>query len=129
MKVDVISITFNFGCCGWNGRASAVTNGSGLVTAYAYDALGRRVSTTTLEGTICHVYDGVQCIADLDGTGDVVASAAVARSDSQTIEIVFTEPPAPGKYTLVVSCRNGARESLKPAVANVKNVIVLGSGR
>lgn len=57
-------------------------------------------------------------------TGDVVARATVERSDSQTIDIVFTEPPAPGMYTLVVSCRNGARESLKPAVANVRNVIV-----
>ena len=41
---------------------------------YAYDALGRRVSTTTLEGTVRHVYDGVQCIADLDSDGEVVAS-------------------------------------------------------
>ncbi len=40
---------------------------------YAYDALGRRVSTTTLEGTVRHVYDGVQCIADLDSDGEVVA--------------------------------------------------------
>ena len=37
-------------------------------------ALGRRVSTTTLEGTIRHVYDGVQCIADVDADGDVVVS-------------------------------------------------------
>ena len=57
-------------------------------------------------------------------TGDVVARATVEHSDSQTIDIAFAEPPAPGKYTLVVSCRNGARESLKPAVANVRNVIV-----
>ena len=57
-------------------------------------------------------------------TGDVVATATVERSDSQTIDIVFAEPPAPGKYTLVVSCRNGARESLKPAVTNVKNIVV-----
>ena len=37
-------------------------------------ALGRRVSTTTAEGTIRHVYDGVQCIADLNANGEVVAS-------------------------------------------------------
>ena len=58
-------------------------------------------------------------------TGDIVAMATVERSDSQTIDIVFAEPPTPGKYTLVVSCRNGARESLKPAVANVRNITVL----
>ena len=57
-------------------------------------------------------------------TGAIVAVSTVERSDRQTIDCMFTEPPAPGKYTLVVSCRNGARESLKPAVATVKNVLV-----
>ena len=57
-------------------------------------------------------------------TGDIVATATVERSDSQTIDCVFAEPPEPGTYTLVVSCRNGMRESLKPATAKVKNVVV-----
>ena len=57
-------------------------------------------------------------------TGDTVATATVERSDSQTIDCVFAEPPEPGTYTLVVSCRNGMRESLKPATAKVKNVVV-----
>ena len=57
-------------------------------------------------------------------TGDIVATATVERSDSQTIDCVFAEPPEPGTYTLVVSCRNGMRESLKPATAKVKNIIV-----
>ena len=39
-----------------------------------FHALGRRVSTTTLECTIRHVYNGVQCIADLDADGEVVVS-------------------------------------------------------
>ena len=58
-------------------------------------------------------------------TGDVVATATVERSDSQTIDCVFAEPPEPGAYTLVVACRNGMRESLKPAVSKVKNVVVI----
>ena len=45
-------------------------------------------------------------------TGEIVATATVERSDSQTIDCVFAEPPEPGTYTLVVSCRNGMRESL-----------------
>ena len=57
-------------------------------------------------------------------TGDIVATATVERSDSQTIDCVFSEPPEPGVYTLVVACRNGMRESLKPATAKVKNVVV-----
>ena len=57
-------------------------------------------------------------------TGDIVATATVERSDSQTVDCVFAEPPEPGTYTLVVACRNGMRESLKPATAKVKNVVV-----
>ena len=58
-------------------------------------------------------------------TGRTVASANVEHNDSQTIDCAFTNPPAPGTYTLVVSCRNGARESLSPATAKVKNVTVV----
>ena len=57
-------------------------------------------------------------------TGNIVATSTVERSDDQTIDCVFTEPAAPGTYTLVVSCRNGERESLKPAVARIKNFTV-----
>lgn len=42
---------------------------------YAYDALGRRASTTTWEGTVRHVYDdNWQVIADLDSNGNVLRS-------------------------------------------------------
>ena len=58
-------------------------------------------------------------------TGKIVATATVERSDSQTIDCVFTEPTLPGSYTLVVSCRNGASETLAPAIARVKGVVVL----
>ena len=57
-------------------------------------------------------------------TGDIVATATVERSDSQTVDCVFAEPPEPGAYTLVVACRNGMRESLKPATAKVMNIVV-----
>ena len=58
-------------------------------------------------------------------TGEIVATARVERSDDQTIDCVFTELPEPGTYTLVVACRNGARESLSPAVARVKDFKVI----
>ena len=52
--------------------------------AYEYDALGRRVSTTTREGTTRHVYDdNWQVIADIDENGDVVASYVYATSPSE----------------------------------------------
>ena len=57
-------------------------------------------------------------------TGEIKAKATVTRSDAQTIDCRFDEPPAEGTYTLVVSCRNGARATLKPAVARIRNVVV-----
>ena len=61
----------------WNSQyqlVSVSTNGV-FAEGYTYDALGRRVSTTTAEGTTRHVYDNNwQCIADIDENGDVIAS-------------------------------------------------------
>ena len=57
-------------------------------------------------------------------SGQIIATATIDRSDSQTIDCVFTELPKPGKYTLVIGCRNGARETLAPAIARVKDVVV-----
>ena len=53
----------------WNSQhqlVSVSTNGV-FAERYTYDALSRRVSTTTLEGTTRHVYDNNwQVIADID---------------------------------------------------------------
>ena len=61
----------------WNSQyqlVSVSTNGA-FAESYAYDALNRRVATTTLEGTTRHVYDdNWQVIADIDEQGNVVAS-------------------------------------------------------
>ena len=54
----------------------------------------------------------------------IVTTANVERSDDETIDCVFPELPVPGRYTLVVACRNGARESLAPAVARIKGFVV-----
>ena len=61
----------------WNGQyqlVSVSTNGV-FAEGYAYDALGRRVSTTTQEGAVRHVYDdNWQCLADIDENGNVLRS-------------------------------------------------------
>ena len=61
----------------WNSQyqlVSVATNGV-FAEGYTYDALGRRVSTTTLEGTTRHVYDdNWQVIADIDANGNAIVS-------------------------------------------------------
>lgn len=63
-------------------------------------------------------------VALMDDDGHVVATATVTASDVQTITCKFETPPEPGVYTLVVSCRNGARVSLAPAISKLKNITV-----
>jgi hypothetical protein len=110
-----------------------VTLGLTCTVAAVMDAVTKRVSEIT--GTDRVLIQGQKLGISPDNpdegvwlvnakTGDIVATATVERSDSQTIDCVFAEPPEPGTYTLVVSCRNGMRESLKPATAKVKSVVV-----
>ena len=114
-------------------RPENVTLGLTCSVAAVMDAVTKRLSEIT--GTNRVLIQGQKLGISPDNpdegvwlsdpkTGDIVATATVERSDSQTIDCVFAEPPEPGVYTLVVSCRNGMRESLKPATAKVKNVAV-----
>ena len=111
-----------------------VTAGLTCSVAAAMDADTKRLSEIT--GTNRLLIQGQKLGIALDNpdegvwladpkTGGVVATAVVERSDAQTIDCMFPEQVAPGVYTLVVSCRNGARESLSPAVATIKNFKVL----
>ena len=61
----------------WNSQYQlvSVSTNDAFAESYAYDALNRRVATTTLEGTTRHVYDNNwQVIADIDEQGNVIAS-------------------------------------------------------
>ena len=110
-----------------------ITSGLSCSVASAMDAVTKRLSEITgtnqllLQGRKLGISpdnpdEGVW-LAD-QKTGEIIATAMVERSDSQTIDCVFTEPPPPGRYTLVVACRNGARESLAPAITRVKDFTV-----
>lgn len=110
-----------------------ITVGLTCTVGSAMDAVTKRLSEVT--GTNLLLIQGMKLGISPDNpdegvwlvdqkTGETVAAATVERSDSQTIDCVFEEPPEPGVYTLVVSCRNGMRESLKPAVAKIKNFTV-----
>ena len=107
-----------------------VTGGLSCRISSAMDSVTKRLSEITgiIEGRRLGISqdnpdEGVWLVDS--NTGDRVATAVVERSDSQTINCVFNELPSPGMYTLVVSCRNGRRESLSPAIARVKNFKVL----
>ena len=110
-----------------------IIRGLTCIVAAAMDATTKRLSEIT--GTNRLLIQGQRLGISPDNpdegvwlinpkTGERAATARVERSDDQTIDCVFTEPAAPGTYTLVVNCRNGERESLKPAVAKIRNFTV-----
>ena len=110
-----------------------IVRGLTCIVAAAMDAVTKRLSEIT--GTNRLLIQGQRLGISPDNpdegvwltdpaTGETVAVSTVERSDDQTIDCFFAEPPSPGMYTLVVSCRNGERESLRPAVAMIKNFTV-----
>ena len=56
--------------------------------------------------------------------GHVVAAAVVTDSDAQTVTAHLEESLPAGVYDVEISCRNGNRVSLAPAVAKIRNVTV-----
>lgn len=112
---------------------NAIDSGLSCIVSSLMDSVTKRLSTIT--GSNLVLVQGLRLGISPDNpdegvwledakTGEIVATARVERSDGQTIDCVFPEPPASGTYTFVVSCRNGARETFAPAVAHVKGVEV-----
>ena len=110
-----------------------ITSGLSCSVASAMDAVTKRLSE--ISGTNHLLLQGRKLGISPDNpdegvwlvnpkTDEIAATAMVECSDSQTIDCMFTEPPPPGRYTLVVACRNGASESLAPAIARVKDFTV-----
>ena len=110
-----------------------VTDGLKCTLSSAMDSVTKRSSEIT--GTNRLLIQGMRLGISPDNpdegvwlvdseTGKIVATANIERSDDQTIDCVFPALPVPGRYTLVVACRNGARESLAPAIARIKDFVV-----
>ena len=66
---QVLDLTWNL-----QGELVSVSTNGVFAEGYAYDALGRRVSTTDASGTVYHAYDGIHCVADLSADGALLRS-------------------------------------------------------
>jgi len=60
----------------WNTQGQLVSvNTNGLFAeSYTWGPLGNRASTTDSSGTTYHIYDGDHCVADVDSSGNIIAS-------------------------------------------------------
>jgi len=60
----------------WNSQGqlvSVITNGV-FAESYTWSPLGNRLSTTDASGVTYHAYDGDHCIADVNASGNIIAS-------------------------------------------------------
>jgi len=60
----------------WNsqGQLTSVSTNGNFAESYTWDPLGNRLSTTDASGTNYHIYNGGHCIADYNGSGNLIAS-------------------------------------------------------
>ena len=74
-RIDSPAGTFGLGYCAWNGNVSAVTNGNGMVTAYAYDVMDRVTNITwsaangTFLGGVAYTYNAAGCVTRIERDG------------------------------------------------------------
>jgi len=91
--------------CGfkWNtlGQLVSVTTNGILAESYAYDPLGRRISTTAGGATIWHAYDGDRCSADTDASGNILRSYTWGLGIDNLLAITVYSAGATNSYYAV----------------------------
>ena len=69
-----------------NRLVQAVVPGTGTVS-FRYDPFGRRIQKSGPSGTTNYLYDGVNAVEELDGSGNVLARYTEAGIDEQFGEL------------------------------------------
>ena len=93
----------------WNtlGQLVSVSTNGAFAESYAYDALGRRISTTSLSttnhqpSTIDHLYDGSQCIADMDTSGNLLRAYTWGPGTNNLLAVTIYSADATNTYYAV----------------------------
>ena len=101
------------------GSVSVSTNNM-LAKAYTYDPLGRRISTTTVEGiiTVFCAYDGIHCAADLDASGNLLMSYTYGPGIDNLLAVTLYGGDAPETYHAITD-RLGTIHALADTSGNI----------
>ena len=75
----------------WNlqGELVSVSTNGVFAEGYAYDPMGRRISTTDANGTVYHAYDGIHCVADLAPDGTLLRSYTWGSGVDNLLAVTF----------------------------------------
>ena len=87
----------------WNtlGQLTTVATNGILAESYAYDPLGRRVKTTAGGVTVYHVYNGDECAADLDASGNPLRSYTFGQGIDNLLAMTVYTTGATNTYYAV----------------------------
>jgi RHS repeat-associated protein len=87
----------------WNtqGQLTSVSTNGVFAESYAYDPLGRRSSTTGGGGTICHIYDGAQCVVDVSSAGTPLRSYTWGQGLDNLLAVTVFSTGATNTYYAV----------------------------
>jgi len=96
------------------GRLVSVSANGVFAESYQYDALGRRVSTTDGAGTVFHVYEGDQCAADTDASGNLLRSYTWGPGIDDLLAVTVYSQDATNSY-YAVKDRLGSVQALVDA--------------
>ena len=110
----------------WNtlGQLVSVSTNGAFAESYAYDALGRRIGTTSLSttnhqpSTIDHLYDGDQCVADTDASGNLLRAYTWGPGADNLLAVTIYSAGATNTY-YAVRDRLGSVHALTDASGSV----------
>ncbi len=83
------------------GQLTSVSTNGVFAESYTWDPLGNRLSTTDASGVTYHAYDGSQCIADYNSSGDLIASYTWGSGIDNLLAVTVYESTATNTYYAV----------------------------
>jgi len=83
------------------GQLTSVSTNGNFAESYTWGPLGNRLSTTDASGTTYHAYDGSQCIADYNSSGDLIASYTWGSGIDNLLAVTVYESTATNTYYAV----------------------------
>ncbi len=108
----------------WNSQGQLIsvdTNGV-FAESYTWGPFGNRLSTTDASGTTYHAYDGSQCIADYNSSGDLLASYTWGSGIDNLLAVTVYEETSTNTYYAIKDHLNSIHALIDESGSTVMSV-------
>jgi len=108
----------------WNtqGQLTSVSTNGVFAESYSWGPLGNRLSTSNANGIFYHAYDGSQCIADYNSSGDLIASYTWGSGIDNLLAVTVYEETATDTYYAVKDHLNSVHALIDESGSTVMSV-------